>query len=74
MVLASDSRIGVEVLPDRIRGGAAASKEFSLWKNERDLVASVMRECNWNKNEAARLLDISRGTLYSKLKKYNIGP
>jgi DNA-binding NtrC family response regulator len=74
VVLASDSRIGVEVLPDRIRGGAAASKEFSLWKNERDLVASVMRECNWNKNEAARLLDISRGTLYSKLKKYNIGP
>jgi PAS domain S-box-containing protein len=74
VVLAAGSHIGVQVLPERIRSGAAASKEFSLWKNERDLIASVMRECNGNKNEAARLLHISRGTLYGKLKKYDIGP
>lgn len=74
VVLTPGRHIGVEALPDRIRSGAGTSKEFSLWKNERDLVATVMRECNWNKNEAARLLDISRGTLYSKLKKYDIRP
>ncbi|MBW2173873.1 MAG: hypothetical protein JRF64_04390, partial [Deltaproteobacteria bacterium] len=31
-------------------------------------------ECNWNKHKAARLLTISRGTLYSKLKRYDIQP
>jgi PAS domain S-box-containing protein len=74
VVLTPGRHIGVEALPDKIRSGVGTSKEFSLWKNERDLVATVMRECNWNKNEAARLLDISRGTLYSKLKKYDIRP
>jgi PAS domain S-box-containing protein len=74
VVLASGSRIGVEVLPDRIRSRAGTPKEFSLSKNERNLIESVMRGCNWNKHEAARLLDISRGTLYSKLKRYNIRP
>jgi len=74
VVLTPGRHIGVEALPDKIRSGAGASKEFSLWKNERDLIETVMRECNWNKNEAARLLDISRGTLYSKLKKYDIRP
>jgi len=72
VVLTPGRHIGVDVLPDQIRAGASTSKEFSLWKNERDLIAAVMRECNGNKNEAARLLDISRGTLYSKLKKYDI--
>jgi DNA-binding NtrC family response regulator len=74
LVLTSGTRIGVEVLPDRIRTAARAPKEFALAKNERNLIASVMRECDWNKHKAARLLDISRGTLYSKLKKYNIRP
>jgi PAS domain S-box-containing protein len=74
VVLAPGRQIGVEVLPDKIRAGVTTSKEFSLWKNERDLIQTIMRECNGNKKEAARLLDISRGTLYSKLKKYDIRP
>jgi len=72
LVLTSGNCIGVEVLPDRIRSAAGTPKEFALAKNERNLIASVMRECDWNKHKAARLLDISRGTLYSKLKRYNI--
>ncbi|MDY6837085.1 MAG: sigma 54-interacting transcriptional regulator [Thermodesulfobacteriota bacterium] len=74
VVLTPGRHIGVETLPDKIRSEAGTSKEFSLWKNEKALIATVMGECNWNKNEAARLLDISRGTLYSKLKKYDIRP
>ena len=74
VVLTPGRHIGVEALPDKIRSGGGTSKEFSLWKNEKVLIATVMGECNWNKNEAARLLDISRGTLYSKLKKYDIRP
>ncbi len=74
VVVASGSRIGVELLPDRIRGQAHTRREYSVSKNERNLIESVLRECNWNKHKAARLLDISRGTLYSKLKKYQIRP
>ena len=74
VVIAPGSRIGVDVLPDRIRSRAGTPREFSLSKNERNLIESVMRGCNWNKHQAARLLDISRGTLYSKLKKYKIRP
>jgi DNA-binding NtrC family response regulator len=74
LVLTSGNRIGVDVLPGRIHAAGDTPKEFSLAKNERNLISDVMRECDWNKHKAARLLDISRGTLYSKLKKYNIRP
>jgi DNA-binding NtrC family response regulator len=74
VVLASGNRIGVEVLSDKIRSQEETQKEYSLSKNERNLILTVMRECNWNKHEAARQLEISRGTLYSKLKRYNIRP
>jgi DNA-binding NtrC family response regulator len=71
VALASGGRIGVEIIPDRIRS-QVGPPEYSLLKNERKLILRVMRESNWNKHQAARLLDISRGTLYSKLKRYNI--
>ena len=69
--LASGGHIGVDILPERIKR-AAGTTEYSLAKNERSLILRVMRECQWNKHKAARQLDISRGTLYSKLKKYGI--
>jgi DNA-binding NtrC family response regulator len=72
-VLASGGHVGVGILPERIRSGAGTT-EYSLAKNERSLILRVMRELHWNKHEAARQLDISRGTLYSKLKKYGIKP
>ncbi len=74
VVLASGRRIGAEALPGRIQNQPGAVRDFSLSKNEKNLIATVLRQCNWNKHEAARLLDISRGTLYSKLKRYNIQP
>jgi len=74
VVLASSERIGIEALPKKMQSLTGSAKEFSLAKNERDLIINVMRECNWNKHEAARLLCISRSTLYSKLKKYEIQP
>ncbi len=74
VVLASRDSIGVDALPGRIRTPERTPREFSLAKNERNLILNVMHECHWNKHQAARLLDISRGTLYSKLKRYHIGP
>ncbi len=74
VVLAGGESISVDALPGRMRTPERAPKEFSLAKNERNLILNVMHECNWNKHKAARLLTISRGTLYSKLKRYDIQP
>ena len=34
----------------------------------------VLEAVDWNKKEAARLLDISRGTLYRKITEYHMEP
>ena len=46
----------------------------TLAENERDHVIRVLDAVDWNKKEAARLLEISRGTLYRKIVEYNLRP
>jgi DNA-binding NtrC family response regulator len=41
---------------------------------ERALVLRALETVDWNKKEAARLLDISRGTLYRKIEEYGLAP
>ena len=60
-------------------GGKAAIEEVileltdgSLHKAEATLIHKVLHDTNWNLNQAARELDIPRGSLYSKMKKHNI--
>lgn len=71
VVLAVESRVGVDILPAKIRS-PLQQPEYSLAKTEKRLIERVLNDCGWNKHEAARLLKISRGTLYSKIKKHNI--
>ena len=46
----------------------------TMAENERDHVGRVLESVDWNKKEAARVLDISRGTLYRKIVEYNLRP
>jgi DNA-binding NtrC family response regulator len=46
----------------------------SLRDAERAHVIRVLEAVNWNKLEAARVLDISRGTLYRKIEEYGLAP
>ncbi|HUV50074.1 MAG TPA: helix-turn-helix domain-containing protein [Anaerolineae bacterium] len=46
--------------------------DHSLPKAEATLIHRVLEETNWNLKKAAMKLEIARGTLYSKIKKYNI--
>jgi transcriptional regulator with PAS, ATPase and Fis domain len=39
---------------------------------ERDTIAQVMRDCQWNKSEAARRLGLSRTQLYGRLRMYGL--
>jgi transcriptional regulator with PAS, ATPase and Fis domain len=46
--------------------------DFSLAKAEQEMIARVLRETNFQKTKAAKLLGISRATLYAKVKQHNI--
>ena len=41
-------------------------------QSEKDKILAVLDKTDWNKAKSARLLGVSRATLYSKLLKYNI--
>lgn len=49
-------------------------QKLSLDLAEREHIKYVLDETNWDKSEAARLLKISRQTLYNKIKAYGIMP
>ncbi len=44
----------------------------SLATAESTLIRQVLEETDWNLKQASRVLDIARGTLYSKMKKFGI--
>src|SRR6476660_2653490 len=46
----------------------------SLAEAERAHISRVLAAVHWNKKEAARVLEISRGTLYRKISEYSLEP
>jgi transcriptional regulator of acetoin/glycerol metabolism len=46
----------------------------SLAQAERAHIVRVLEAVQWNKKEAARVLEISRGTLYRKIEEYQLEP
>ncbi|MFV8371445.1 sigma-54-dependent transcriptional regulator [Flavobacterium sp. LB2P74] len=46
--------------------------DFSLFQNEKETILEALNKTNNNKSEAAKLLKITRKTLYNKLNRYNI--
>src|SRR5256714_2481203 len=46
----------------------------SLAEAERAHIVRVLEAVQWNKKEASRVLDISRGTLYRKIEEYQLEP
>jgi transcriptional regulator of acetoin/glycerol metabolism len=46
----------------------------SLAEAERAHIIRVLEAVQWNKKEASRVLDISRGTLYRKIEEYQLEP
>jgi len=75
VILAKKDLIEVSDLPPNLKDGTAESAEvkLSLHENERLYILKTLAECNWNKKLAASVLGINRSSLYSKLKKYDIG-
>ena len=57
--------------PATPRRGRPRERLPSLADAERAHIVRVLEACNWNKKEAARVLEISRGTLYRKIVEYS---
>jgi len=57
---------------DTFQSASDSTKDFSLEKAERELIARALQETGWQKTRAAALLGITRATLYAKVKQYNI--
>jgi two-component system response regulator HydG len=76
VVLSKGSRIQVSHLPSSLCEASvptpAGSSDTTIVVNEKKLLMSVLKECNWNKSRAAIRLGISRSTLYDKIKKYQV--
>lgn len=50
----------------------AGESFMSMEDMERQHIVDALKKTDWNKAEAARLLEISRDTLYKKIKKYDL--
>ncbi|CAL2088802.1 Two-component system, NtrC family, response regulator HydG [Tenacibaculum sp. 190524A02b] len=50
----------------------ATSHKFSTKENEKTLIIKALQEVGHNKTKAAKLLSITRKTLYNKIKEYNL--
>ena len=54
--------------------GKSRESSRSLYTREKALISDVLAETNWNVARAARVLQISRTTLYTKIKRYDLTP
>lgn len=53
-------------------GDAGSDLKLAQEQREKELIEKMLKEANYNKLQAAKLLNINRSTLYAKMEKYNI--
>ena len=74
----SPSLIPEDWLPESVLQSGALHESFepeprTLKENERDQIRKILLETGGNKAQAARILGISRKSLYAKLREYGLG-
>jgi DNA-binding NtrC family response regulator len=76
MVLAKRDVISAEDLPYDLptqeSSSQGADQTGNLDSIERTHVKSILEQCRWNKYRAAKMMGISRSTLYSKIRKHGL--
>jgi two-component system response regulator AtoC len=74
VILAKGRHIGIDSLLQRASElGTSAIPGTSLKEIERNHITGVLKQTSGNYTEAARILGISRATLYHKVKAYGLG-
>jgi two-component system response regulator HydG len=71
-VVCRDEFIALRHLPDTIKNIKQQHSCISAGPSERDRLLEALRQAGGKKNEAARLLGITRQALWKKIKKYRI--
>ncbi len=74
-LLSQTEIIDKSVLPQELinsQNNNKSRQSFSTKENEKELIISALNEVNNNKTQAAKLLNITRKTLYNKMKGYDI--
>lgn len=72
VVLSTGREIKQDVLFTQPENSKKKNLEPALESAEKNHIINILNRCDWNKTEAAELLEIDRKTLYRKIKKYNI--
>lgn len=73
VLLTTGSQIPIDVIPREVLIPVKqAPLDFSKQSNEKQLIMNALQEAENNKSKAARLLNITRKTLYNKLEQYQI--
>jgi len=72
VVIAKGRILGAEELPIFKSETPAVHEKKSLKEVEKEHITDILEKNNWNISKSAKILDIDRSTLYSKLKLYNI--
>lgn len=78
LLFSDDSPVAQAAAPMAAANHASASENGSpdlkavASEAEYEMIIQVLKQVNFNKSKAARLLNIDRKTLYNKMKNYNI--
>lgn len=76
VLLSRDMYVEVEVLPKEIiepnEREIQQTQEFSKEAFEKDQIIKALKRTNFNKSKAAKLLQVTRKTLYNKINHYNL--
>jgi DNA-binding NtrC family response regulator len=72
-IVAKKDKILPKDLPQYLTlGPPGAHYPVTLEDNERHLIKKALDESNWNKRQAAKRLNITRSTLYGKIRRYGL--
>jgi len=75
-ILCHDKEIGIQHLPLKITKAGekygTSTKKDSAFSQERQKLIDILRQAGGNQSEAARILDVSRVTIWKRIKKYGI--
>ncbi len=75
VLLTSTEEIEISALPKEVidsNGKPESSKNFSKSDFEKDRIIKALKKTNFNKSKAAKLLQVTRKTLYNKINHYNL--
>ncbi|WP_430906086.1 sigma-54-dependent transcriptional regulator [Maribacter sp. 2-571] len=74
VLLTTGTMVEIEVLPQEVRQPSVSTveKQFSKSEFEKDRIIKALKRTNFNKSEAAKLLQVTRKTLYNKISHYKL--